>query len=67
MHAGRAEIEVGVAQRLGAACRAILAGGDLDQSAVEKGMLGTFEEDEAHAVGAGIEPARIEQFEVETA
>ncbi len=30
-------------------------------------MLGTFEEDEAHAVGAGIEPARVEQLEVEAA
>ena len=30
-------------------------------------MLRAFEEDEAHAIGAGIEPARIEQLEVEAA
>ena len=30
-------------------------------------MLRTFEKDEAHAIGAGIEPARIEQLEVEAA
>ena len=30
-------------------------------------MLRTFEKDEAHAIGAGIESARVEQLEVEAA
>ena len=63
--AGSAEIEVGAAQRFSAARQAVLLGGDLDQPAVKKRMLGTFEEDEAHAVSAWIEPARVEQLEVE--
>src|SRR3989337_2294133 len=47
--AGSAEIKVCAAERLGSACQAIFAGGDLDEPAVEKRMLGAFEEDEAHA------------------
>jgi hypothetical protein len=35
--------------------------------AVENRIVRTFEEDEAHAVGTGVEPARIEQLEVEPA
>src|SRR3989337_560236 len=64
---GSAEIEVRAPESRGSACHAILAGGDLDDPAVEKRMLGAFEEDKAHAVGTGIKPARIEQLEVEAA
>src|SRR5262245_65365232 len=58
VNARRTKIEVRAAQRLGAACRAILFGSALDQPAVERGVLLAFEEDEAHAIGGGIEPAR---------
>jgi hypothetical protein len=67
VHARRAKIKVRRAERFDAACRAILTRGALHQPPVEKGIRRAFEEDEAHAVGAGIEPARIEQLEIETA
>ncbi|ODR93418.1 hypothetical protein AUC69_04230 [Methyloceanibacter superfactus] len=44
-----------------------IAGGDLHEAAVEEMIFRAFEEHEAHAVGAGIEPFRIEQLEIETA
>src|SRR5262249_506122 len=65
--AGRAEIEIGAAQALGAARPAILGGRDLDHPAVEPRLGRALEEHEGHAVGAGIKPARIEQLEVQAA